>query len=211
VNVVLKQRLVGAIVLVAVAVIFLPSILRQQQPEPVDTRSQIPDAPALESLSFAVPEPPPAINPAPEPETMLVPEESTQPVVESLEQLAEPAPDQTSGTASSQTPDHESSPAQPSQNSPQTEMAAPADSDTSDRAAWVIQVASLSSSESARGLRDRLQEQGYKAYVRSVTISGKEVSRVYIGPKLERSAADAIKADIDRQLQVNALVLRFQP
>ena len=31
-NVVLKQRLVGAVVLVAVAVIFLPSVLRQQQP-----------------------------------------------------------------------------------------------------------------------------------------------------------------------------------
>ena len=198
-NVVLKQRLVGAIVLVAVAVIFLPSVLRQQQPEPVDTRSQIPEPPAMESLSFSVPEPPPAITPAPEPETMFVPEETTQPVVESLEQLAEPAPE------------HESSPAQPSQNSPQTETPAPAPSDTENRAAWVIQVASLSSSEGARRLRDRLQDEGYKAYVRSVTINGNEVSRVYIGPKLERSEADAIKADIDQQLQVNALVLRFQP
>lgn len=207
-NVVLKQRLVGAVVLVAVAVIFLPSVLRQQQPEPVDTRSQIPDPPALESLSFAVPEPPPAINPAPEPETMFVPEESTQPVVESLEQLTGPVPEQAPDQALSEALDQES---EPSQNSPQTETAAPADSDTSDRAAWVIQVASLRSSESARGLRDRLQEQGYKAYVRSVTINGNEVSRVYIGPKLERSAADAIKADIDQQLQVNALVLRFQP
>lgn len=194
-KVALKQRLVGAVVLIAVAVIFLPSVLRQHKPEPVDTRSQIPERPALESLSFAVPEPPPAVSPAPNPETMFVPEETTQPVVESLEQLASQEAEP-------------SAPAQPSQNSAQTETVA---SDATDRAAWVIQVASLSSADAARRLRDRLQDQGYKAYVRSVTINGNEVSRVYIGPKLERSAADAIKAEIDQQLQVNALVLRFQP
>lgn len=204
-NVVLKQRLVGAVVLVAVAVIFLPSVLRQQQPEPVDVRTQIPDPPAMESLRFAVPEPPPNIDPAPAPETMFVPEETTQPVVDSVEQIAESAPER----ETSPTSDQEGAPAQPSQNPPQT--AAPEATDSSDRAAWVIQVASLSSTEGARRLRDRLQEQGYKAYVRSVMINGNEVSRVYIGPKLERSAADAIKADIDQQLQVNALVLRFQP
>jgi DedD protein len=186
VNDVLKQRLVGAFVLVAIAVIFLPSLLREQQPEPVDTRTQIPDRPAIESLSFTVPEQPQSIEPAPEPESMFVPDESTQPVVESLDELRE-------------------------RDRPESEPAVPSESDSPERAAWVIQVASLRSAESAQQLRDRLQSQGYKAYVRSVTINGNDVSRVYIGPKLDRSAAEAIKADIDRELHVNSLVLRFQP
>src|SRR5690625_5834781 len=104
----------------------------------------------MESLRFAVPEPPPNIDPAPAPETMFVPEETTQPVVDSVEQIAESAPER----ETSPTSDQEGAPAQPSQNPPQT--AAPEATGSSDRAAWVIQVASLSYTADARRLRDQI-------------------------------------------------------
>ncbi|MDQ2075538.1 SPOR domain-containing protein [Marinimicrobium sp. ABcell2] len=192
----LKQRLVGAFVLAAVAVIFLPSLLREQQPEPVDTRTQIPDRPAIESMSFSVPEQPQDIEPAPAPETMFVPEESSQPVAESLDDLSE-------SPSARETTESEVERAVSSTSS--------AAGEAPERAAWVIQVASLRSADSANQLRDRLQNQGYKAYVRTVSVNGSDVSRVYIGPKLDRTAAEGIKADIDRELHVDALILRFQP
>lgn len=190
----LKQRLVGAVVLVALAVIFVPSLLREQQPEPVDTRTQIPEQPAIEPLTFEVPQQPENIEPAPAPETMFMPEDQTQPVQDDLE--------------------WDSGVREQAEQSPESE--APPKSDEERLAeqgvqAWVVQVASFSNLETANKLRDRLQEQGYKAYVRSVEIGSGTVSRVYIGPKLKRAEAESIKSEVDQSLRVDALVLKFQP
>lgn len=190
----LKQRLVGAVVLAALAVIFVPSLLREQQPEPVDTRTQIPERPAIEPLAFEVPQQPDNIEPAPAPDTMFLPEDPGQPVHDDLEldsEVREPT-EQPEESDKSATPDKEQLAEQGVQ-------------------AWVVQVASFSNSETANKLRDRLQEQGYKAYVRSVAIGSGTVSRVYIGPKLKRAEAESIKSAVDQSLRVDALVLKFQP
>ncbi len=44
----LKQRLLGALVLLALAVIFIPVLFDRERMEPVDTKSQIPRTPVLE-------------------------------------------------------------------------------------------------------------------------------------------------------------------
>lgn len=190
----LKQRLVGAVVLVALAVIFVPSLLREQQPEPVDTRTQIPERPAIEPLTFEVPQQPENIEPAPAPETMFVPDDQNQPVRDDLELDAE-------------VPEQVEQP-QESEEQPEPEEEQLAEPGVQ---AWVVQVASFSKLETANKLRDRLQEQGYKAYVRSLEIGSGTVSRVYIGPKLDRAEAESIKSVVDQSLRVDALVLKFQP
>lgn len=190
----LKQRLVGAVVLAALAVIFVPSLLREQQPEPVDTRTQIPERPAIEPLAFEVPQQPDNIEPAPAPDTMFLPEDPGQPVHDDLE-LDSEVQEQTKQPGES-----DKSPG------PEEEQL------TGEGVqAWVVQVASFSNSETANKLRDRLQEQGYKAYVRSVAIGSGTVSRVYIGPKLDRTDAESIKSAVDQSLRVDALILKFQP
>lgn len=63
----LKHRLVGALVLVAVAVLFLPSLFSDERQRKVDTRTQVPPGPALEPLQIAAPVEPdniPAAKPA---------------------------------------------------------------------------------------------------------------------------------------------------
>jgi len=77
--------------------------------------------------------------------------------------------------------------------------------------AWVVQVGSFSSKEAANKLRDDLQEDGQKAYVRTTTTGGNSISRVYIGPKLDRAQAQAIKEQMDKRLKVKSMVMRFQP
>lgn len=196
----LKQRLVGAIVLAAIGVIFLPGFFKEQQGHQVDTRTQIPAEPSLPQVSFESPRQNPDIQPAPEPETMFIPPEP-EPVadVSSPEAVASassasapaPAPNQTADTAD-EVPELPLGP----DGIPE---------------AWVVQVASLSNQEAAARLRDELQAEGHKAYIRRVSTSNGSVTRVFIGPKLSKAEADKVKADVDKRLKVNAMVRRFQP
>lgn len=72
----LKQRLIGAVVLLAIAVIFLPVLFDRKRLEPIDTQTQIPAEPDIAPLIVEAPEPPTDMALAPEPQTMFVPEET---------------------------------------------------------------------------------------------------------------------------------------
>lgn len=220
-NSALKQRLVGAFVLVAVAVIFVPGFLREKQVEPVNTQTLIPDPPERETMTFESPTPPDDVEPAPAPETMFMPDDDAerQPVADSLEQAREQARDQEksgsesdSGDSSAETTDESASgDSEGDSGENTTETDAELSEANAEQGAWVVQVASLGSAESARNLRDRLQDEGHRAYVREASTSSGTVSRVYIGPKIERAQAEEIKAAVDEALKVESLVLRFEP
>lgn len=57
-NQALKQRLVGALVLLALGVIFLPALFNGGRPRQVDEMKEIPPPPAVEALAFVEPERP---------------------------------------------------------------------------------------------------------------------------------------------------------
>lgn len=198
----LKQRLIGALVLAGIAVIFLPGFFKQHAPYQVDTRSQIPPRPNITPVVIDKPQPASAMTAAPEPSTMFLPE-NEQPLLDSgvevasLSSSAGVAPQ-----AETQTP--EVAPAPEPIPEPEADTSLLAD-------AWVVQVASLRSSESAQTLRKRLQERGYKAYVRSAQTSQGEVSRVFIGPKLDKALALEVKQEVDPVFKVNSMVLPFKP
>lgn len=179
-----KHRLIGAAILGAIAVLFLPSFFKDQQQYQVDTESQIPLRPQITAVDFDEPSQPADVQPAPAPETMFVPEVATQ----TSPAVTPPAV----GTASESVPD----------------MPLNADGLPD---AWVLQVASLSSNASAVKLRDQLQSQGYKAYIRSIKIANGEAHRVYIGPKLDKAETLQLKQEVDKKLKVNSLVLPFKP
>ncbi len=71
----LKQRLIGAVVLLALAVIFVPVLFDRNRLEPIDTQTRIPPEPSIESVVVDPPTPPNAAELAPEPSVMFVPEE----------------------------------------------------------------------------------------------------------------------------------------
>lgn len=193
----LKHRLVGAAVLAAVAVLLLPSFFKEKKEYQVNTKSQIPAHPNVVAEEFKPPQPVPNIEPAPAPETMFVPAEtaSEQPVVV--------AP--SSVSASSVASSHKAVSAQMSSvpAMPLNQQGLPD--------AWVVQVGSFTTKEAANKLRDDLQADGQKAYVRTTTTNGNSISRVYIGPKLDRNQALAVKEQMDKRLKVKSMVVRFQP
>jgi DedD protein len=78
-------------------------------------------------------------------------------------------------------------------------------------AAWVLQVGSFKEQDGARDLEDRLLDAGYKAFIRSARPGGDRVYRVYVGPKIDRQRALDEKRAIDRDFDVDALVLSYEP
>lgn len=193
----LKHRLIGAAVLAAVAVLLLPSFFKEKKDYQVSTKSQIPARPNVVAEEFKSPQPVPNIEPAPAPETMFVPTEAAP------EQPVAVAPAITS--ASSAATSHKAMAAQASSvpAMPLNQQGLPD--------AWVVQVGSFTTKEAANKLRDDLQADGQKAYVRTTTTGGNSISRVYIGPKLDRNQAMAVKEQMDKRLKVKSMVMRFQP
>ena len=193
----LKHRLIGAAVLAAIAVLFLPSFFKEKQGYSVSTKSQIPPRPNITPEEFKAPQPVLDIEPAPAPETMFAPTEA--------------APEQSvsnSSTVSSAVSAVKSTVAAPVQ--PPSVPAMPLNPQGLPDA-WVVQVGSFTNKDTANKLRDDLQAEGQKAYVRTVANGSGSISRVYIGPKLDKAQAQALKAQMDKRLKVNAMVMRFQP
>jgi DedD protein len=61
-------------------------------------------------------------------------------------------------------------------------------------AGWAVQVAALSSADSARGLVADLKRRGYKAFALEHRSAGKVLYRVRVGPEAERESAAALAA-----------------
>jgi DedD protein len=198
----LLQRIVGALVLVALAVIFVPMLFNRD-----DADQQIAvDAPAM-------PETPAA--PIIETQPVEVPEPAVEAIPEDYEIIEEDS------VAESSIPANPIDPvpaeAQPAPEAPeQAVTAAPplmpenAEEQRLDTAnlpvSWSVQLASLSSRENAEKLQKTLRSQGYNAYIR--TADG--MNRVFVGPLVERAEANRLRDQLQRQHKLDGFVIRFK-
>ena len=77
--------------------------------------------------------------------------------------------------------------------------------------AFVLQVVSMVDNGRAKKVRDTLLEQGYRAYLRQVKVGETIMYRVYVGPKFEKLELASIKSDIDKIFEVDSVILRYVP
>ncbi|MBJ2291244.1 SPOR domain-containing protein [Pseudomonas sp. MF5691] len=210
-----KQRMVGALVLVALAVIFLPMLFsRQDEQRQVTVEAPAaPQAPVMPQVQ---------VEPVVVPEPQALPEEEPVPTdAEIAEQQAPSAPIQPSvpvvKPAPAPAPVVAAKPAAPAP-APKPvppQPAAPGKPDVGQSRidpnglpiSWSVQLASLSNRESAEALQKTLRSQGYNAYIR--TANGK--NRVFVGPLIERAEADRLRDLLGRQQNLKGFVVRFQP
>jgi len=214
----MKQRMVGALVLVALAVIFLPMLFTRED-EMRQVRVEAPEAPAMPSL------PQVQVEPVQVPEPQPLPEQNEQPPVVVDESTAPPSTPSQPITPSPQVQAPVQAQAQPKPQTPvptpkaATPAAAPAPAVAAKPAApskidpnglpvsWSIQLASLSNRAGADNLQKTLRSQGYNAYIRSAD----GMNRVYVGPLIERAEAERLRDVINRQQNLKGFVVRFQP
>ncbi len=73
---------------------------------------------------------------------------------------------------------------------------------------WVVRVGAFSEQSNARGVSQRLREGGYDASSASVTVNGKSMVRVWVGPFPDRKSAVRAKSDLSRQFGLDGFVAR---
>ncbi|MBC3210036.1 MULTISPECIES: SPOR domain-containing protein [unclassified Pseudomonas] len=207
-----KQRMVGALVLVALAVIFLPMLFsRQDEQRQVTVEApaapQAPVVPQVQMETVAVPEPQ-ALPQEPVPTD----EEVTQDIAPAAPVAPAPAPVAPIAIAKPAAPPAVAKPI-PAPAQPITSATSKPDTTQSRvdanglSVSWSVQLASLSSRASAESLQKTLRSQGYNAYIRSA--DGK--NRVFVGPLIERAEADRLRDLLSRQQNLKGFVVRFQP
>ncbi len=193
----LKQRLVGAVVLLALAVIFVPVIFDREQLQPVDRRTQIPIAPEITPVTVPEPEIAADVAPAPPLEEVFVPEEPSAAgslVTTSLEATADVAESDVTDSKAIELDVTE--PRLTAEGVPE---------------AWVLQVASFKSAERAQELRDKLIAEGYTAFTQLVQADQGAMTRLFVGPKLDKGRLLEEQATIEEKFQLSTFILKFKP
>ena len=71
--------------------------------------------------------------------------------------------------------------------------------------AWTIQLASFKDAGNAKALRKRLSDKGYKSYIRRK----QDLSKVFVGPDIQRSAVEELRKQLKREFKLDGLILRF--
>ena len=186
---VLKQRLVGALVIIALGVIFWPVVFVDVERPPMDRTSQVPELPARDQEPLDTPEPLSDVKPASVPGTIALHDSPPGAIDEDAEDLS----------AHVQQSDSVQAPVQPSLD----ESGIPI--------AWVLQVITVSKRDKADELTAQLIDSGYKSYNRPLKRGGKTLYRVYVGPVFEKSRLEQARQAIDKQLGVKTIVARYMP
>jgi DedD protein len=187
----LKERLVGAAVLVILAVIFIPMILggSPESDQPI-TETNIPVRPADKFNSRVVP-------------IETIKTESIQTTMEGKKDTMEPADVDKEPISLTTKHDGES----------ETEKAAQsADEKQSKRVgltAWVVQLGSFNSKENAETLNKKLRKAGYPAFVEPIKQEGDTIYRVRVGPELLRSDAESLLEKLKSSMKLDGIVLRY--
>ena len=200
----LKQRLIGAIVLISLAVIFIPMILEGPDDKLSPRTQDMPPPPTID-YQTEVELPVPA-----EPAEPTVPTEAPAASVTEQEASAIPEPSVTEPEPpATQAEPVKAAVVPPAVVKPQPETppkAAPAPA--SPGGGWIVQAGSFSQQPNARSLRDRLKKSGYQAFLQDVKSADGHAYRVLIGPMKDRGAADKLRDKLAREQKLKAMVLQ---
>ena len=200
----LKQRIVGALVLIALAVIFLPMLLKQEDPArkvvvEAPPMPVVPEQPQYPVAEVAVPEP--------------VIDDEWDGAVITEQPLA-------TGSAPVQPVAVEPAPAapvvaqpvkpvvtQPVSKKPEQPVIAPGIDKNNLPVSWSVQLANLTNKANAEALRDTYRKKQYNAYVRS----SDGVHRVLIGPLVKETDAQSMCKSLKAREKQECFVVRYQP
>ena len=202
-----RHRLLGAAVLVVLAVIGFPFLFdTQPRTVSVDIAVDIPDKNKVRSPASSVEAPPSAVaNPAP-----LAPDQG----LSAKEEVVAPA----AATAAKSAPVVAAAPAAPAASAPsvapvpkaesaKAEPEKPASAESKEGAArFVVQVGAYADADKARDVRRKLEKAGLKTYTHVAETKEGKRTRVRLGPFATREEADKA-ADKAKQLEFTPAVL----
>ena len=200
-NPILRQRFVGALVLIALCVVFWPIVFV----EPVEQQSielrPTPERPRVDTSPIAKPESPEAkVRDVVKPPEV---DRESQMRADEMTRLVDGESDRNLSELN----------AVDSVQKLELRDAAPIvpvlDAEGYPQA-WVLQVATVSSESRAKTLVEQLVSKGYPAFHARFARDASVQWRIQIGPKFEKESFESIKSEVDRVLKVNSMVVRYQ-
>jgi DedD protein len=195
----LKERLVGAAVLVVIAVIFIPMLLTGPMDSSSITKSNIPDRPTEKFNSKLIP-----LSDSLKPTAEV---EENNPVSESISEtsIAEEISDGSQNDISENN--------KPNADTSVIEKKPVQKKVIKDKkvglTAWVVQLGSFSSKVNADKLNLNLRKSGFPAFVEPSTKKGEASYRVRVGPEILRADADALLKKIKTKMKLDGIVLSY--
>jgi DedD protein len=179
-----KHRIVGAVILVALVVIFVPMLLNENEP-PAEFKGvrEMPPRGATETRVIVTPVAGEEAKPGQNPE-VVTKTETTSAIIESTPKL-----------------ETKTAPVEKPAKDP-----AAADKITQ---AWVVQVGTFSNTDNANHLRDKLKSRGHTVHTESVTLAGKKALRLRVGPFRDKEQAVKAQAQIRKELHVQGVVQSY--
>jgi len=225
----IKQRIVGIAVLLVAAVVLLPALFDGEGSYPLPLESRIPAPVPFPDAPRAVPERPVItadsadIRIATNPTLEAVEEEVPEPVAQEqiAQSVAETAPEtpadetpEISAPLARTAPEQAPVPAVPEPApaaTPAPAASAPASLDSTGLPqGWSVRLASFSNQTNARNLVERLQNNGHRAYTRQLSSSQGPLTAVYVGPDVDRAAAQRLQEQLQREYDLAGIVVRYE-
>jgi DedD protein len=183
-----KHRIIGAIVVVALAVIFVPMILSQREAPserpPVPPTDQAAQGAAAETkVAITKVPPPPAMSEpvkpvAPEPAKALPAPSAPEPAKAAPKAAAKPAPQSAAKPAAASS-------------------------------GWVVQVGTFSDAANATRLEQKLRAEGEPVRAEQLQMASGKAVRLRVGPFRDRATAVKAQERIQKDVGVKGVVLAF--
>lgn len=185
----LQNRIVGSIILIALAVIILPELLDGKQLKQEQELAAIPMQPDAEVVEKTV------VLPSDELAGTPIDVSDLEPLPdEPIELTADDAP-------SVNTEVQEEITAQPAQ--PVTTSLA--------ELGFVIQLGAFSNADSVAALIKELQAKGFAAYSETATVNGKTLTRLFVGPALSEAELEAQLPELQKLTGLSGRVVSYEP
>ncbi len=191
----LKERLVGAAVLVAVAVIFIPIIFTDSPETEVILGSNIPEKPETNFNSRIIP----VIES--DDKFSLTPIDS--------ENIESGKSQQNDGLIIEQKVVAEKVISTKENNAEKILITEVEGNTTVGLSAWIVQLGSFTEEDNAQALNKKLRTAGYPSFVEPLKRDGKISYRVRVGPEIKRSEADSLLKKLKEKMQLDGIVVSY--
>lgn len=196
----LKERLVGAAVLVVIAVVFIPMLLTGPIDSGSITKTNIPERPTEKFNSKLVPITE-SLKPRPE-------ESPEEVIINDVADIEIDIEEKISDVVKDPVIDKEPKDISKDVKAEVTPVTPIKDKQVG-LTAWVVQLGSFSSKVNADKLSLSLKKSQFPAFVEPLTQNKKTVYRVRVGPEILRADADALLKKIKEKLKLDGIVVSY--
>jgi DedD protein len=204
VNSALQNRLVGTVIIVALAVIFLPDLLDGKKQTKQDIQVSIPKVPEVLSMQ--------------QPSEVDIEILNQQAQITASIELETAVDDEPSAELESSRPTMSipttNNPSSKLNMQPQNQNASLANqtqiliTDPQDSAGWVVQLGSFRHQKNVRELMNVLEKAGYRTFSRPVQTPSGELTKVFVGPEIEQ---EKLKMALPHLNEITKLKGRLTP